>query len=132
MGRLSSLSILRTCWLCAIILIFDVVGRCTNLNIPSVWIDRLWMVCKSLSPFSSCPIAPQRWTSQPNATRLLATLAAPPRARVSDRVSRMGTGASGDIRLIPPHIYSSSIRSPTTKILGRFFWSKNFLKRSLI
>ena len=53
------------------------------------------------------------------AARLRATLAAPPGMKLSLSSCTTGTGASGEIRRTDPQMNSSSITSPTTRILVR-------------
>ena len=74
---------------------------------------------------ASCPVPERlrRCTPSANSRRLRATFAAPPALKVSRCTSTTGTGASGEIRPTFPQINSSSIISPTTRILRAGFRS---------
>src|SRR6266404_4888804 len=59
---------------------------------------------------------PTRVTVAPSAATCRATLAAPPNRNSLAAARTIGTGASGEMRSTAPHTYSSSIKSPTTRI----------------
>jgi hypothetical protein len=50
----------------------------------------------------SFPIIPHKYTSTPSDDKLFATFAAPPKTHFSLSQSTIGTGASGEIRLVVP------------------------------
>src|SRR5574337_868381 len=98
--------------------IFCVVGRLLSVNMPVVSTDMFLKIFKRVCPCASSPIIPQAKTCAPSVCKLLITLPAPP-GRISSEVTLIiGMGASCDIRLTSPHTYLSSIKSPTTIILG--------------
>ena len=67
-------------------------------------------------PASSSPTIPDTHTSAPNSLILLATFEAPPAFKYLSVKFNIGTGASGEILLTFPKIYSSTIKSPITAI----------------
>ena len=70
----------------------------------------------NIFPLLSMPIFVTRFVSCPRDFKLAATLAAPPGFSISFSIFKTGTGASGDILLVLPNEYLSSIASPITKI----------------
>src|SRR5690606_33767983 len=73
----------------------------------------------SSAPRSSTPTTPASTQRAPSAATFNATFAAPP-GRCSDEPARTtGTGASGEIRVVSPNQYSSSIASPATSTRTR-------------
>src|ERR1017187_1951296 len=67
-------------------------------------------------PCPSAPVTPRTATLSVNSRTLRATLAAPPGKYDSPVTFTTGTGASGEIRDTLPQMYSSSIRSPITRM----------------
>ena len=110
-------------------LVFREVRRPGSVKRPSTatpsrtisWVRR-W-------PGLSSPTRPRTSTWAPRATRLLTTLPAPPRVRVSRSTSTTATGASGEMRSTLPQRYSSSIKSPATRTLRLENPSRSRLRR---
>src|ERR1700680_2916339 len=68
-------------------------------------------------PSASSPTAPAKTTCAPIARRLFATFPAPPSVNEWSLTATTGTGASGEMRETVPQTHSSSMTSPTTRIL---------------
>ena len=67
-----------TCWRCAMMRVFTIVGIDGSAKSPSVEIPSSRRRRVSLSPESSVPTIPSMVTEAVNSLRFLATLAAPP------------------------------------------------------
>ena len=99
----------------AITLVLIVVFLLLVKIIPCV--ESLDSIISSLNniPLFPVPITEHKIGSAPRAFKLSATFAAPPNLFSCFFISTTGTGASGDMRFISPHMYASIIASPTTR-----------------
>ena len=110
-------------------LVFREVRRAGSVKRPSTATPSRTISCFSRWPGLSSPTRPRTSTWAPRATRLLTTLPAPPRVRVSRSTSTTATGASGEMRSTFPQRYSSSIKSPATRTLRFENPSRSRLRR---
>ena len=106
-SRALSSSIRRSCWLSEMILVFSVVGLSLSLIMPAELIPVLPSSFCMVIPLLSLPAVPIRWALAPRLMMFFTTSEAP-------LWLITGTGASGDIRLLVPEMYLSSIKSPIT------------------
>ena len=110
-------------------LVFREVRRAWSVKRPSTATPSRTISWVSRWPGLSSPTRPRTSTWAPRATRLLTTLPAPPRVRVSRSTSTTATGASGEMRSTFPQRYSSSIKSPATRTLRLENPSRSRLRR---
>ena len=89
------------------------------------WSSRRLMI----SPLLSLPIMPAILTCAPKVRALSAALAAPPSPSWLCCILIIGTGASGEIRLVWPVQYWSNIKSPINN--SREDWNWHFVRSIL-
>src|SRR3990172_3450075 len=95
--------------------VFTAVGRSLVRTIASVGIPRDRQRSSTSSPAASAPTTPTGITRAPRPWTLWDALAAPPSLTSREEKRRISTGASREIREGLPKMYSSAIRSPTTR-----------------
>ncbi len=110
-----SRSMRTTCWELPRTRVLREVRRSRSAKRPAASTPSRAISWRRSCPGWSSPTSPRTSTRAPRATRLLTTLPAPPKVRVSRSTSTTTTGASGEMRSTRPQRYSSSMKSPATR-----------------